>query len=153
MTDSSSFEALLRVRAALAEGRPIAANDAQWFVNGVDCYLSKEVSAPLDQYLGLASTGKGKRRARTKYRLERRNELIRNAANVSCANNVIEQSYFLESELRKFRIVWSIHKNAKKLPDHYSDLNHILFDMFLLSVKVDLGYKQILRILRHETHF
>ena len=118
--------ALVELAAALIEERPPPRPIAASFAAAVEGWL--EGPATLEQALGLGGAP-GIAKARTRYRLRRRDAAIRRAYALMEERTPWRRSLSLANEIRKFqRAIWPAWRDRREPPSDASTLRRHLFE-------------------------
>lgn len=117
--------ALVELAAALVEERPPPRPIAAAFVTAVNNWLQGQA---LEQALGLGGAP-GIAKARTRYRLRRRDAAIRRAYALMEERTPWRRSLALANEIRKFqRAIWPAWRDRREPPSDASTLRRHLFE-------------------------
>lgn len=118
----------LAVVAAAEAGRPLPPDAAVWLARGIGHHL--EGGEPLERALSLDGAG-GRRRARTLWRLQRRDAALRRAHALVAGASPWARSLALEAEVRRFAAIhWPRWRGLMAPPPGCSDLRAALWDAF-----------------------
>jgi hypothetical protein len=97
-------------------------NDAsRWLIDAFNCFFRADGCLTIDRCLGFPAT-------RAKYRRNKRDEWLRNAARHIQASTKTQRAMLLYHESTRFQDrIWPRFCNADILPSSYQEIHHCLF--------------------------